>query len=419
MRRISRNCPAFLIVVVLFAVVGGISAAGERCDIVYANGLDETILGVRVKYSTPYGEPRFSSSRIDLPAGGEYRIGVQGVILPEQMLIDLATKSYVFNDLSGLEPAGRMRIAIEHKEGKPRIRRSDAEGEAEGIERNYLTVANRPNAVDKDSVMQAESCGELAVLLDRQIDEATERQGKLETVDIEAGPVWNQRHAQERCPEVAREWSDQHGREARWTGNWRTTVPGEMSECGCVAGTVDKEGTIFIEDDGWGEATYFPVFWKEWFGVGYVGEQNMTGACLPVVMRFRLPDGDAATMFHELLEDLRIDGYRPVLFRAQAAELDGDGGPAELLDEEIDFRKLGDDKWDAHDRVMEALSAVYARTALRASLAWVENDAFEKAGAGEDIPKTRGVLCSFTKDTFEAVFVPDGSMLLEIPHLVD
>lgn len=54
---------------------------------------------------------------------------------------------------------------------------------------------------------------------------------------VEAGPVWNDRHAQQRCPEALEEWRrDNGGAEAHWTGHWWTTVPNEMSVCVCRPG---------------------------------------------------------------------------------------------------------------------------------------------------------------------------------------
>ena len=43
--------------------------------------------------------------------------------------------------------------------------------------------------------------------------------------DINAGPIWNQKDAETKCPVVA---VSQGG---EWTGQWRTTVPGRMSVC--------------------------------------------------------------------------------------------------------------------------------------------------------------------------------------------
>jgi hypothetical protein len=46
-------------------------------------------------------------------------------------------------------------------------------------------------------------------------------------VDIDAGPIWNQTHAQRRCPRVC---ASQNG---RWTGNWTTVETGNTSVCQC------------------------------------------------------------------------------------------------------------------------------------------------------------------------------------------
>lgn len=51
--------------------------------------------------------------------------------------------------------------------------------------------------------------------------------------DLEAGPIWDNAHATQRCPEVLAEWlAERPGTAAEWTGQWVTTIPGEMSVCG-------------------------------------------------------------------------------------------------------------------------------------------------------------------------------------------
>jgi len=42
---------------------------------------------------------------------------------------------------------------------------------------------------------------------------------------VEAGPIWNQADADKKCPEIARK------NNATWTGEWWTTVQGQMSVC--------------------------------------------------------------------------------------------------------------------------------------------------------------------------------------------
>lgn len=55
---------------------------------------------------------------------------------------------------------------------------------------------------------------------------------KKDSFIVEAGPIWNNDHAQGRCPEVLNEWLQANeGKTARWTGQWRTTIEGEMSVC--------------------------------------------------------------------------------------------------------------------------------------------------------------------------------------------
>ena len=56
--------------------------------------------------------------------------------------------------------------------------------------------------------------------------------GAQESFDAEAGPINSNDHAKKRCPEVLAAWLEANpGCEAEWTGNWATTVPGEMSVC--------------------------------------------------------------------------------------------------------------------------------------------------------------------------------------------
>lgn len=51
----------------------------------------------------------------------------------------------------------------------------------------------------------------------------SDNQGVLR--QIEVGPLWNQRDAEAKCQAKASELR------AEWTGQWRTTVPGRLSEC--------------------------------------------------------------------------------------------------------------------------------------------------------------------------------------------
>jgi hypothetical protein len=46
-------------------------------------------------------------------------------------------------------------------------------------------------------------------------------------VEIEAGPIWANEDADNKCPQVC------GSRGGQWTGQWRTTQPGRMSVCSC------------------------------------------------------------------------------------------------------------------------------------------------------------------------------------------
>lgn len=51
--------------------------------------------------------------------------------------------------------------------------------------------------------------------------------GNAIAVDIDAGPIWNNDDAKAKCPAVC------SGSGLTWNGNWKTTVQGQMSVCGC------------------------------------------------------------------------------------------------------------------------------------------------------------------------------------------
>lgn len=48
------------------------------------------------------------------------------------------------------------------------------------------------------------------------------------TIDIPAGPIWNNDDAQVKCPIVCA------SRGGTWNGQWTTVIEGEMSVCGCT-----------------------------------------------------------------------------------------------------------------------------------------------------------------------------------------
>jgi hypothetical protein len=401
----------FFLSFLFFALAAG-AAAGERADIMIVNGLDQEIVSFRVKYSTPYAEPRHSSSHIFLPPGQDYRVGVQGVILPERILIDLAEKTYDFADLSGLKPDKEMRIEAVHEDGLPRLRRLDAgDAEAAGVEIDYLTDANLTNVVDRDFLTSAGTWEEVRELVAETVNGMRGRLGAAETFDLEAGPIWNQAYAESRCPEVVEEWNGENGVFARWTGQWRTTIPDEMSVCVCVKGTAGLAETFFLEDLGWGKTWYFPVFWKEWFGVARVQamDNDDPEEGIGIDLRFKLPAAERETMLDDLMSDLRVDGFRLGRFRMET----WDSEKEERVEVELDFHEGDKDKYDAQDEMQAALFAAYGDSDfVKAAATWVGEETFEKAKNGEELPAEQGVLLMFSGGIFEALFVPDGRDLM-------
>lgn len=52
------------------------------------------------------------------------------------------------------------------------------------------------------------------------------------SIDLEAGPIWDNAHAGERCPQVLEAWLAAHpGAKAEWNGGWSTIRQSEMSVC--------------------------------------------------------------------------------------------------------------------------------------------------------------------------------------------
>jgi hypothetical protein len=74
--------------------------------------------------------------------------------------------------------------------------------------------------------------------------------GIANAVDIQAGPIWNNKDAQGKCPGVC------SSHQLTWNGNWTTTVPGKMSVCGCDGASAARDieaGPIWSNKDAGGK----------------------------------------------------------------------------------------------------------------------------------------------------------------------
>lgn len=58
--------------------------------------------------------------------------------------------------------------------------------------------------------------------------------------DVEAGPIWSQSDAERKCPQIAA------GENGKWTGQWTTTVWGQMSVCEIAFETSGNQGSSAI-----------------------------------------------------------------------------------------------------------------------------------------------------------------------------
>jgi hypothetical protein len=60
--------------------------------------------------------------------------------------------------------------------------------------------------------------------------------------DIPAGPIWDQKDAEKKCPIVCA------AHLGKWNGQWKTVVEGEMSVCGCEYETKPQGTTEILID---------------------------------------------------------------------------------------------------------------------------------------------------------------------------
>lgn len=67
--------------------------------------------------------------------------------------------------------------------------------------------------------------------------------------DINAGPIWSDQDARNKCPSVCA------GAGGAWNGSWHTTVPGRMSVCSCRfgGGSGRREGRSFDAGPIWSD----------------------------------------------------------------------------------------------------------------------------------------------------------------------
>lgn len=341
------NCAALIVACLITLVCGAREApASRRCDITLLNRLDEPVVVVKILYDTPDGDPRVSSSEVSLLPGGEFRSGVQGVTLPKRIIVYLPLASYDFPDLSGLAPESAMRLEIAYEDGIPRLKREgDAAKSAGGSESKFLTPQNRLYAVDRDFLTDAATMEAVRDLV-------------AETVTDEEPPAAN--------------LADVLFTE---TFNGRTTL-------------------------------YFPVFWtSDHYGYAAVTalDPDNPNEGISITVNIPLPEDGAPDVADNLLDDLGVDGYRPLKFNLSAWD--------DARDKQINFMEGNGDKYDDRDMVQEDLAAVLASGELReAAILWTQEEAFDKAKAAGTSPEGPAVFVRIANEQLQAHFLPSLSL---------
>lgn len=326
---------------ILLAFGAQAASASNRCDTTLINSLGEPIVSVKILYDTPYGEQRPTSSQVVLPPGNEYRLGIQGVTLPTRIILFLPLAAYEFNDLSGLEPESAMRLEVAYEDGVPLLKREGGEKSVSGSAHKYLTPENRPYAVDRDFLSDATTMDEVRELV----------------AETAAG-----------------------------------AEPAKM----------ELDGILFTETFGERTTLYFPLFWtSDYAGYAAVApaDSDDPDAGIAVTANMPLPGENVPGMLDDLMSDLRVDGYRPAMFRLETTS----GGE----DKTVNFLEGDADKYDDQDVVQEHLAAALENDALReAQIIWIKEEAFEKAKTEKESPEGPGVKVLIGNGQFKALFLP-------------
>ncbi len=390
------------------ALLFAFPALAEHLSINYTNNTPFELIEINAKLETTHA-PRDTRSRVNLVSGSSYHIGVTGAIKPLSIKVEFAAGRLEFDDLAGLALSDDMQVDVVYDDKGARLEQSadGASHTAQGKVIWFLSAENRSAAVPKATIITAKSQDDVRRLFAKAAPAAPSGSEEPKNFDVEAGPIWNNNHAQERCPELLAEWNRNRKSgepEARWTGQWVTTREGEMSVCGFATGSsgsaASVAGALYEDQDG--ETLYFPVTWAGTAGVGR--SQSMGGSGVGTALRL---EADSAVL-KAVFDDLAQQGLRP--WRAEVS-----------MQTMSDDKELfyGDSKKDA-SADMAGLFAEIApvresRELRRAQCVLVGATAFTEAAAGKEVSSAPGVMLMVGPGTVEAFFLPDCSSFLERP----
>ena len=389
----------FLVVALLLSAV---PALAVNLSITYRNTTPFELMSVRAELKTEH-ESRNDSSRICLASGQDYRIGVSGAIEPMRIRLSFADGEWEFADLSGLNMTADMTLIVSYAGEVFRLEQENPDGTRRvltGVPVWQMTDANRANAVAKEKLLGAKSLNDVRSL----VKEAVEAGGggqQPEAFPVEAGPLWNNAHATEHCPEVLREWNAARPAgtpEARWTGDWTTTVPGTMSVCTFMKGGAGLEGTLFEERGG--AMLHFPIVWAGLSGSGSAALMGGDSGDLAVILRLNLEGNALETIF----KDLAKSGYRPWRVDLEKRII-GEG-------EELNYAKAGQNAEQSWAEALKKLEAARAAGSLRDFTCPLVTEAtFQELAAGKEVTPAPGALLRCGPGTLEVIFISDGSLL--------
>ena len=122
--------------------------------------------------------------------------------------------------------------------------------------------------------------------------------------DVEAGPIWNQRDAESKCPRTCQ------GVSAAWNGQWTTTIPGTMSVCGCESSDPPfcEAETVALakpgDDPGDTARNYCQVEGKGWFSFEPTSATSLEVTCC---RRLTTEDSGVPNNIIDLIDSAQAD----------------------------------------------------------------------------------------------------------------
>lgn len=395
---------SILSLALIFGLFFAPARAGERLDFLFDNETEFEITEIVIDMEQESGAPRRSSSFVNMQPGAGYRIGIQGVVKALRIRLTTVAGVFDFGDLSAFADEEALVLRLAAGDGRGVFLDEDGGAKAVGTDSAFITPYSCGYAVDWLQALNATDLDDIRDLLAERVDETG---NEREQRELEAGPIWNNDHAKTRCPEVADEWNanrDDGTPPVRWTGNWVTTVPGEMSVCGCESGGVSADDLLFSFGDG--EKTGYTAAFGETYGMGFVEPVSPGSDEWAISVQFGA-DGGAA--LESVFDTLLRHGGRPLVSNLERRS--GDWEPPS------NWLESGDGPVIAFEKLLAAYVDAREDGTLRDySVLIVSEGTFQEALKGEDISPAPAFMVMCGGMTVRIVKTPDCSEL--VPQLL-